>query len=278
MPRRPLHAVRRAAAGLALALLSGCATAPGGSRAALDSAGRFLMGLQNPRLHVDGYWLFQQALPHRPGWAAAPVFARPAAERFRGDPCLRLLDRSHAAPGLSFERVAQGDPAWPYRVPPAFAEQVYTPYDRALLRALYADVGDFGAEDIERIRTVARGDGGYADTHALMALLLVIAQGRDVAGAAQAEADRLCRLLAAAADAAEQFDDVFPERIVFLYWAGHGDLVKPAWIARILAAQRPDGAWGSDRSQGYNLHTTALAVLALLYHDEGRPQQPLYPP
>lgn len=261
-----------------LLLAAGCATAPSPQRAALKSAVGFVQQLQNPRVRVDDYWFLSLAARHQPELAAAPVFARSAQERFPGAPALRYLVRDHQAEGLSFERVAREAKDWPYRLPAPYASLVYTPYDRVLMRALYCDYGTYDAEDLAILKATNKGDGSYADTHNLVALLLVADRLPALAGLAQPEIAALAQVLVAAQDKAERFDDVYVERIVFLYWAGRGDLVKPAWMERLVKAQRPDGAWGSDASQGSNLHTTALAILALLYSAEGRPARPLYAP
>jgi hypothetical protein len=261
---------------LGLLLASGCATSP--QRAALKSADAFVRQLRSERVHVDDYWLLTLARPHRPDWASAPLFARTAQERFPGDPYLRFLRRDHQAEGLTFERLAKGEQGWPYRVPEPYAGMLYTPFDKVLLRALYCDYGTYGKEDLDILKSVELGDGSYADTHALVALLLVAEQKPELAALARPEIAALAPILVAAQDQAERFDDLFAERIVFLYWAGRGDLVKPAWLERTVKAQRPDGAWGSEAGKKPNLHTTALAILSLLYAAEGRPQQPLYAP
>lgn len=263
---------------LGLLLAAGCSTVPSPQRAALKSAEGFVRGLQDARVRVDDFWFLHQVLRHRPDWASASVFARSAADRFPGDPYLRLLDLSHQAEGLTFSRVDKGEKDWPYRIPAPYARLVYTAFDRVFLRALYCDYGDYTAEDLAILQSVVEGNGSYADTHALMALLFVAEQKPDLATQTAPQVAELCRILAAAQDQAERFDDVYVERIVFLYWAGHGHLVQQAWLDRLVSAQRPDGAWGSEASQGHNLHTTGLAILALLYAAEGQPAQPLYAP
>ncbi len=263
---------------LALGLAAGCSKPLPAHQAAVTKAGEFIAGLRNERVRVDDFWLLSLTLRHRPDWKSAPVFARPAEQRFPGDPYLRFLRRDHPPAGLAFERVEKGSPDWPYRMPEAYAKMMYAPFDRVLLRALYCDVGTFDEQDVAIARQAAKGDGGYADTHALAALLLVIEQGRDPGGHADAAVDDLVPFLVAAQERAEVVDDLYAERITFLYWAGQGKQVKTAWLDRLVQAQRPDGAWGSGSGQGHNLHTTALATLALLYHEDGAATQRIYAP
>lgn len=276
---RLVAARRTFAAAALLVLAAGCSRPAPRHADAVGRAGAFIRGLTDERVRIDDFFLLTLTLRLRPDWATAAVFARPADQRFPGAHSLRLFHRDHQAAGLSFERVAsRASPDWPYRIPPPYAQEVYTPFDRVLLRSMYADIGDYGPADVEIAQAVRRGDGSYADTHVLAALQLVIAQGRDPGGRAAAESDQLARSVAAAQDLAATVDDLFAERIVFLYWAGHGDLVKAEWLARLVQAQRPDGAWGSGSGQGHNLHATALATLALLYHEAGATRQPLYAP
>lgn len=263
---------------LALGLVAGCSKPPSAHQSAVDRAGAFIRGLRDERVRVDDFWLLTLTLRHRPDWASAAVFARTAEQRFPGDPYLRLLRRDHPPAGLTFTRVEPGTPEWPYRVPAPYEKMMYAPFDRVLLRALYCDVGTFDAQDVTLARQTTRGDGSYADTHALAALLLVIEQGRDPDGQAAAAVEELVPHLVTAQDQATVVDDLFAERIAFLYWAGHGKQVKTAWLDRLVEAQRPDGAWGSGSGQGHNLHATALATLALLYHEDGAARQRIYAP
>jgi hypothetical protein len=63
--------------------------------------------------------------------------------------------------------------------------------------------------------------------------------------------------------------DLFAERIAFLQWADKHDDIDPAWLWRLVRAQRPDGGWRRLTSiwpQPSSQHTTCLALTVLIQH------------
>ena len=62
--------------------------------------------------------------------------------------------------------------------------------------------------------------------------------------------------------------DIFSERVLVLQLAGRDQLVRPAWICRIVAGQRADGSWryrGTPPSAFASpQHPSALALAALI--------------
>lgn len=63
-------------------------------------------------------------------------------------------------------------------------------------------------------------------------------------------------------------DDPFVEAVALLTFVGRDDLVDPAWIDAIRAAQRPDGGWVEEPgSTTSSAHTTFLALWVLMQDD-----------
>lgn len=63
-------------------------------------------------------------------------------------------------------------------------------------------------------------------------------------------------------------DDPFVEAVALLALVGRDDLVDPAWIEAIRAAQRPDGGWVEEAGATVSsAHTTFLALWVLLQDD-----------
>lgn len=156
-----------------------------------------------------------------------------------------------------------------YAVGADYRSFMQDPWDDLVLRSLYCDVYGYSQEDFRVLGSLSP-DGGYVDTHVLLALLFLRENGcyerpeRDVA------IERVSDMLLRSAEKDGSWSDLFSERIVFLYWAGEGDRVKPEWIGRIVRAQGRDGGW-SDPSwgDGSNPHSTGLSMLAIRYFLEG---------
>ena len=61
-------------------------------------------------------------------------------------------------------------------------------------------------------------------------------------------------------------EDLFAERIMMLQWLDRHQLVRPAWILRLLRAQLPDGGWKARNMPPLgrsNQHTTIIAMSVL---------------
>lgn len=135
--------------------------------------------------------------------------------------------------------------------------------------ALYCDVVPVTNEDLARWDALTER-GGYEATHVVMAWFVAGDVGCDDSGIAEAgqrAADRVAAeftaRLAAGVDAAD-VDDLMIEQAAFLERVGRGDILTPAFIEALVAAQLPDGGW--PRNVGdttSDWHATALAVWAL---------------
>lgn len=209
-------------------------------------------------------------------WLAALLFGyrnaigRGDAEPVTRDPFLRVLGEHKRALSVfeSPDPIRTKD-GYDYRIKGEYRRFLVDPWDAVLLRTLYCRVYGYSDADFSALASVPL-DGKYADTHKLLGLLLLREQrcyDRDIL-------DRMIRQgaehIARSADEDPRWSDLFSERVVFLYWAGEGSLVKREWIDRIAEAQGGDGGW-MDPSWGAdpNAHSTGLSMLAIRYFLEG---------
>ena len=288
-PARMTFRLRTAPCAALLALLvSGCTSieGPDGSfsssdlNRAISKAESFLSTPQTGRIGADNLWLLRLAATHQPGLQKSPLFAIDPFTKYAKEPILRFVDPTWQPAGFEIRTADADHPAATrggfYWFPSPYASDLYLPRDEVLLKALYGASTGFTEVDLTNLIATTTGQGDYDDTHALVALLAVRDQGCLPAETLAPHIARLVDILIDAQEKADLFNDLYAERVAFLYWAGAGDRVQPAWIARILHRQLPDGGWEADGSPGVNLHQTNLALLSLLYFKEGKPAQPFY--
>lgn len=119
-------------------------------------------------------------------------------------------------------------------------------------------------------------NGGYGSTHIIIGALILKQNGGADAQALNALIQSQIPVIARANDLTARAEDLFAERIMCLQWLGLHDLVRPAWIMRLVDRQLPDGGWTGRNipPEGQsNQHTTVLALAALaefLHHHRPR--------
>ncbi len=181
------------------------------------------------------------------------VFAHIAAHRNRcNDPGLRLFDRDY-------------DPDRP-EVAHLLRVAREHPILQLMLRCMYADRLGLGEDFLRELAALDDG-GGYGTTH-------VVVGGTFLKMFGNIPHVRIDEVLAATvpklvrAQRTRNVGDQFAERVMVLQWMQRHDAVEPAWIARLLQAQQPDGGWMSKAilATGSNQHTTALALSVLIQH------------
>lgn len=130
--------------------------------------------------------------------------------------------------------------------------------DRITAAALYCDCYELPGDFFTEINDMGYR-GGYSITHAMLALKIVEQRKCKYDTARfKKEIALLAPKLEELVVRKEPTSDMGIEAIVMLYISGNGNLVKPEWVTKMIAAQKPNGSWGD------NDHTTLLALWALL--------------
>ncbi len=150
------------------------------------------------------------------------------------------------------------------------------PWDDIMLKSLYCDIIGFDDLDFDLLMSLADNLGGYADTHIYLSLLFLKENGCYNLSRINGSIDKLTNILVDIQDRETVFDDVYAERIVFLYWAGNGNKVKKEWIDLIKSSQNPDLGWPNLDGRKSVPHSTGLALLSILYFEEGIDKQEFY--
>jgi glycosyltransferase involved in cell wall biosynthesis len=183
------------------------------------------------------------------------------------DPFLRCYD-----PGYDWRDADPGKRTW----------MPLAPMHDLMHRAVMADRYALDARFLDELRALDDG-GGYGTTHVLLGCALLRLFGSFRGDVLDREIERCVEPLVAA-QAAARVGDLFSERTAFLLWQGYTDRVSPAWIARIVRGQLPDGGWYWRRpplAASSAQHPTCLAVAALLLYREhvlrGRREAPPFP-
>jgi hypothetical protein len=79
--------------------------------------------------------------------------------------------------------------------------------------------------------------------------------------------DTLYQMNAALIGDGSQVNDIQLEAAAFLYQAGQGNLVNPAFVQNVITAQFTDGGWSATQDEPYKTdwHPSVLALMILLY-------------
>lgn len=139
------------------------------------------------------------------------------------------------------------------------------PLDDFVIKALYCDTSGYDQFDYGLLGTIRDRQGGYGDTHYLLSILFL--ERLDCVSKEQLREDKVSVIndIFRAQKNDQIFSDLYAERVVLLYWAGQGDLVRMPWVKRIADNIQSDGGWKDIGSLGSDPHTTGLAVLAIKY-------------
>ncbi len=199
---------------------------------------------------------------------------------YKDDPFKRLLNRDDYV--KDFELIPK---EWNtnnsynnsyYDVNEKYRKFLIDPWDDILLKVLYADILGYNIEDFGKLLSLKSGKGDYTDTHIFLALLLLKENKAFDENQINNQIKSLVKILVYTQDKENEFSDLFAERIVFLYWAGFGNLVKKEWINIIRKAKNKDFGWPLYEGEESNPHSTGLALLSLIYFNEGKNKQDFY--
>lgn len=247
---------------------------------AIEEGARYYSSEHIAGLRIDDALLYR--LIARSGRIPSPDPMSDFAARFRNDPARRLLDWHDAVTDLSLERNLRAADAPPlidnsfYTVHPPYRQALRDPYDDILFKAISCDQTGYDSDDFAILRSIGSSRGDSADTHLLFGLLLLRGNGCFAGVALDQEISAVAERIVTAASEDAIFGDLYAERIVFLYWAGYGDRIRPWWIWRIVRSLELDG-WRDGNDIAANAHTTGLALLALIYFEDGKTEQRFYP-
>jgi hypothetical protein len=169
------------------------------------------------------------------------------------DPALRLFDKSY-------------DPDTPAYIslPDIMAVRPYLPIELLMIDVVWADVRR-DRHIVAKLAAIEDG-GGYGTTHIVVGGRLLLENGGAPADDVKALLDTTVETMRGGNDATTYAGDLFAERVVMLQWLDRHDLVRPAWILRLLRRQASDGGWNARNVPPFgqsNQHTTALALAAL---------------
>jgi len=247
---------------------------------AISRAARFYHEPIAGRINPDDIWLYKQAARLAPALRTSSLQAIDPFQRYPGHAILRLFDANWRPDDLSIQPASKKLPAQisggAYHFSDPHHRELYLPRDEVLLKAMYCR--DFGYEprDLDILLATIDNDGGYNDTHALASLLIIRQSGCLPPETLAPHIATLVEILIRTQNSTELFNDLYVERVAFLYWAGAGDQVERKWIKTILDRQLDNGGWNADGSPKANLHQTALAALSLIYYLDGKKEQPFY--
>jgi len=150
------------------------------------------------------------------------------------------------------------------------------PWDDLIVKALYCDISGFDTIDFELLKQLRQNMEGYGDTHFVVALLFLKYNRCYDQRVIEREIKGASERIIAGLDQDHSFNNLFSERVVFLYWAGYGNRVKREWIDVINRNFAQDYGWMDKDHTVSNPRTTGLSILALQYYLEGRNVQYFY--
>lgn len=140
----------------------------------------------------------------------------------------------------------------------------YVPIELLMIDCAWADVRK--QPDILDRLAAFEDDGKYGSTHIIVGGQILLRNRGAPASATRALMNRSVPPIARANNFTSVAGDIFAERIMVLQWLGLDSYLRPAWILRLLRAQRADGGWSARNMPPLgqsNQHTTILAMAVL---------------
>lgn len=183
-------------------------------------------------------------------------FVHPQMEHYRStirDPAFRVLD-----PGYRDDTPAA------LALPDVMAVRPYFPVELMMIDTAWADLRP-QPDILDRLAAFA-DDGGYGSTHIIVGGLILRRNGGADSAALEALMAGQIAPIARANDRTARAEDLFAERCMVLQWLDRDDLVRPAWVLRLLRRQGADGGWSARNIAPLgrsNQHTSILALATL---------------
>ncbi len=206
------------------------------------------------------------------------------------DPLARLFSDDFALPGLVIQRQVKSENEvddlfsknnkefnnYFYKFDDKLKPFFVHAYDDILIKSLYCK--ETGHDDLDAyiIKKMRDFEGGYTDTHAILAIWFLEAKNCISTERFQNFKAEIIEALVKALDKNPGFSDLYAEQVAFLFWAGRGDLVKEEYIETIVKAQKANGSWEAFPGLE-DMHTVGLSTVALREFLAGSQFTPLFP-
>lgn len=109
-------------------------------------------------------------------------------------------------------------------------------------------------------------NGFYGTTHIVVGGILLLENGGAPADAVRAMMNDTVDTIVHANEITARAEDIYAERAMVLQWLDRHDLIRPAWMMRLLENQRSDGGWQARNMPPIgesNQHTTIVTLATL---------------
>lgn len=227
-------------------------------------------------LHIDDVFLLELISKH-----TDRTLPQNLEMKYENDPFKRILLSHKDISNLTFHHLSENSPSvlkknTTYLITPSVDAFLRDPWDDIVLRSLYCNFGVYDEKDFQSLKSLQDYSGGYFDTHFLLGILLLEEENCFNREILKKEKETVVRRIITTEKNDTVFSDLYVERIVFLYWAGFGDTVQKKWIDIIKKNLASDPGWRTNNETFSNAHTTGLALLSLIYFQEGRTTQDFY--
>lgn len=229
-------------------------------------------------LRVDEYFLLEKISKK---YTLKSLDLSQLKQSFYNDPFKRLSDKQDFAEDIKIER---GDVI--NAIGKSFDGNFYSvsnsggtfgAWNDILIKSLYCDKTGYDEKDFFILKLMHQKNGGYLDTHYLLALLLLKENGCFDKKNIDEEINKVSADITKAADQDNEFSDLYAERITFLYMAGKGSSVKKEWIDLIANNFSTETGWIDPKSKnGFSVHVNGLALLSIIYYLENKSYQSVY--
>lgn len=183
-------------------------------------------------------------------------FVREKAEHYRRtirDPAFRMFDKDY-------------DPDNPIYsdLPDVMQVRPYFPVELLMIDTVWADIRK-SPDLLDRLKAF-EDNGFYGTTHIVVGGLILLENGGAPADEVRAMMAATVNTIARANDITARAEDIFAERCMVLQWLDLHDLVRPAWIMRLVRNQLADGGWQARNMPPIgksNQHTVIVTLAAL---------------
>ena len=149
-------------------------------------------------------------------------------------------------------------------LPDVMKVRPYFPVELLMIDTVWADRRP-QPDILDRLQAFEDG-GFYGTTHIVVGGLILLENG----GAPEAEVREMMQAtvetIRHANNITARAEDIFAERCMVLQWLGRHDLIRPAWVMRLVQSQLADGGWQARNmppTGRSNQHTTIVALAAL---------------